>query len=172
MVGIKKKLSMAFHPQIDEQTECMNQELEQYLWFFVDHRQKNWPEWLALAEFAVNNKVYSTTKVSLFIANYGRELRMGGDIRRKGKVEKAAEFMEKLKRVQEEVKAALKKMQKEMKRYVDQNRKEMEEWKKEDRVMLSTKDLVFKERPVCKLVKKYVGPYEVEEVVLLNVVKL
>ena len=56
----------------------MNQELEQYLRFFVDHRQKDWLEWLALAEFAVNNKVHTTTKVSPFMANYGRELRMGG----------------------------------------------------------------------------------------------
>jgi len=38
--------------------------------------------------------------------------------------------------------------------------------------MLSTKDLVFKERPVCKLVERYVGPYEVEEVVSSNAVKL
>ena len=105
----------------------MNQELEQYLRFFVDHRQKNWPEWLALAEFAINNKVYSMTKVSLFIANYGRELRMGGDIRRKGKMEKVMEFVERIKKVQEEAGAVLKKMQKEMKRYVDQSRKETEE---------------------------------------------
>ena len=109
MLGIKTKLSTAFHPQMDGQTERMNQELEQYLWFFVDHRQKDWPEWLASAEFAINNKVHSTTKISLFMANYGRELRMGEDIRRKGKVEKATEFVEKLKRVQEEVGAALKK---------------------------------------------------------------
>jgi len=119
MLGIKTKLSMAFHPQTDRQTECMNQELEQYLQFFVDHRQKDWPEWLASAEFAVNNKVHSTTKVSPFMANYSRELRMGGDIRRKEKVKKATEFMEKLKRVQEEVGAALKRMQEEMKRYAD-----------------------------------------------------
>jgi len=33
-----------------------------------------------LAEFAVNNKIHSTTKVSLFMANYRREVRMGGDI--------------------------------------------------------------------------------------------
>jgi len=72
-----------------------------------------------LAEFVVNNKVYSTTKVSPFMANYGRELRMGEDIRRKGKVEKVTEFVEKLKRVQEEAGAALKRMQKEMKRYTD-----------------------------------------------------
>ena len=137
MLGIKTKLLMAFHPQTDRQTECMNQELEQYLWFFIDHRQKDWPEWLASAEFAVNNKVYSTIKVSPFMANYSRELRMGGDIRRKEKVEKMTEFVEKLKRVQEEAEAALKKTQEEMKRYADQNRKEMEEWKKRDRVMLS-----------------------------------
>ena len=99
MLGIKMKLSTAFHSQMDRQTECMNQELEQYLQFFVDHRQKDWPEWLAPAKFVINNKVHLTTKVSPFMANYGRELRMGGDIRRKGKVEKAMEFVEKLKRV-------------------------------------------------------------------------
>jgi len=142
----------------------MNQELEQYLQFFVDHRQKDWPEWF--------NKVHSTTKVFSFMVNYGRELRMGGNIRRKGKVEKATEFVKKLKRVQEEAGAVLKRMQEEMKRYADRNRKETEEWKKGDRIMLSTKDLVFKERPVCKLVERYVGSYEIEEVVLLNAVKL
>ena len=44
MLGIETKLLMVFHPQTDGQTEQMNQELEQYLKFFVDHRQKNWPE--------------------------------------------------------------------------------------------------------------------------------
>ena len=44
MLGIKTKLSTAFHPQTDGQTERMNQELEQYLWFFIKHRQKDWPE--------------------------------------------------------------------------------------------------------------------------------
>ena len=59
-----------------------------------------------------------------------------------------------------------------MKRYADQSEKETEEWKKGDRVMLSTKDLVFKERPVCKLVERYVELYKIEEVVLSNTVKL
>jgi len=106
------------------------------------------------------------------MANYGRELRIGGDIRRKEKVEKAMEFVEKLKRVQEEAGIALKKTQEEMKRYADRNRKEAEKWKKRDRIMLSTKDLVFKERPVHKLVEKYVGPYKIEEVISVNAVKL
>ena len=82
---------------------------------------------MASPEFAVSNKVYSTTKVSLFMANYRRELRIGGDIRKKGKVEKAIEFVERLKKVQEEAGAALRKVQEEMKRYADRKRKETEE---------------------------------------------
>ena len=78
ILGIETRLLTMSHPQTDRQTERMNQELEQYLRFFVDHRQKDWLEWLASAEFAVNNKVHTTTKVSPFMANYGRELRMGG----------------------------------------------------------------------------------------------
>ena len=106
------------------------------------------------------------------MANYGRELRMGADIRKKGKVEKAMEFVERIKKVQEEAAAALKKTQEDMKRQADKGRKETEKWKKGDRVMLSTKDLVFKERLVRKLVDQYVGPYIIEEVVSTNVVKL
>ena len=125
-----------------------------------------------MAESTVNNKIHSTTKVSLFMANYRREVRMGGDIQKRGKVEKAIEFVERMKRVQEEAGAALKKMQEEMKRYTDRNRRETEKWKKGDRVMLSTKDLVFKERPVWKLVERYMGLYEIKEVVSTNAVKL
>jgi len=109
MLDIEMKLSMVFHPQMDGQTEQMNQELEQYLRFFVDHRQKDWPEWLASAEFVVNNKVHMATKVSPFMANYGKELRMEEDIRKKGKVESATEFVERMKKVHEEAGAALKK---------------------------------------------------------------
>ena len=53
MLEIRTKLSTAFHPQTDEQTKRMNQELEQYLWFFIENRQKDWPEWLG------NGRVHS-----------------------------------------------------------------------------------------------------------------
>ena len=97
----------------------MNQELEQYLWLFVEHRQRDWPEWLASAEFVVNNKTHMATKVLPFMANYGRELRMGGDMRKKGKIESTTEFIERMKKVHEEAGAALKKTQEEIKRYTD-----------------------------------------------------
>jgi len=40
MLGIETKLSTAFHPQTDKQIEHTNQELEQYLYMFIDHRQE------------------------------------------------------------------------------------------------------------------------------------
>ena len=75
----------------------------------------------------VNNKVHFITKISLFIANYGRELRMGADIKRKEKVQKATEFAERIKKVQEEAETVLRKAQKEMKQQVDRRRKETKE---------------------------------------------
>ena len=120
----------------------------------------------------MNNKAHTATKVLLFMANYRRELRMGGDIRKKGKVESPMEFVERIKKVHEEAGAALQKTQEEIKRYVDRSRKKTEEWKRGDRVLLSTKNLVFKERSVKKLIERYMGPYVIEEVVSSNGVKL
>ena len=40
LLGIQTKLSTAYHPQMDGQTERINQELEQYLRVFIDHRQE------------------------------------------------------------------------------------------------------------------------------------
>ena len=104
------------------------------------------------AEFVVNNKIHTATKILPFIANYERELRMGGDIRKRGKVESVTEFVERMKKVYEEIGVALKKAQENIKRQADKERKETEDRKKGNRVMLSTKDLLFKERLVRKLV--------------------
>ena len=59
-----------------------------------------------------------------------------------------------------------------MKRQTDRGRKKAEEWKVRDRVILSTKDLVFKKRLEKKLVDWYIGLYIIEEVISTNVVKL
>ena len=86
------------------------------------------------------------------MANYGRELRVGVDLKRKEKIKKAIEFAERMRKVQKEAEAALMRIQKEMKRQVDRGRKKTKVWKVRDKVMLSMKDLVFKERLVKKLV--------------------
>jgi len=74
------------------QIEQINQELEQYLRFFIEYKQRDWLEWLAIVELVVNNKVYITTKMLPFMENYNRELRIGVNIRRKEKVKKVTEF--------------------------------------------------------------------------------
>jgi len=51
--------------------ERINQELEQYLRVFINHRQEQWPDWLGTAEFAYNNKIHAMTKILSFKANYG-----------------------------------------------------------------------------------------------------
>ena len=66
----------------------------------------------------------------------------------------------------------MRKTQVEIKQQADKRQREVEEWKKSDKVMLSIKNLVFKERPVKKLTERYVELYVVEEVVSKNIVKL
>ena len=75
----------------------------------------------------MNNKIHSATKVSPFIANYRRELRMGADIRKKRKIKKTTEFTEKIKKVQEEAGVVLRKAQEKMKWQADRRRKRTEE---------------------------------------------
>ena len=116
MLGIETKLSTAYHLEIDRQMERTNQELEQYLRMYVNYRQNNWAEWLAMAEFAFNNKIHTATKSSPFQINYRREPRMGFDIRKKGKNEKTEEFVREIKERHEEARVALVKSQEEMKR--------------------------------------------------------
>jgi len=174
MLGIETKLSMAYHPETDGQTERTNQELEQYLRMYVNHRQNNWAKWLATAEFAFNNKVYTATRSSPFQVNYGREPRMGFDIRKKGKNEKAEEFVREMKEKDEEARAALVKSQEEMKRQVDRSRKEAEEYRVGDKVLISTKDFSAElmKRATKKLTKKFIGPYVVKKIVSENAVEL
>ena len=116
MLGIETKLSTAYHLEIDRQMERTNQELEQYLRMYVNYRQNNWAEWLAMAEFAFNNKIHTATKSSPFQINYRREPRMSFDIRKKGKNEKTEEFVREIKERHEEARVALVKSQEEMKR--------------------------------------------------------
>jgi len=174
ILGIESKISTAFYPQTDSQMERVNQELEQYLRMFIDHRQEQWPDWLGMAEFAYNNKVHSSTKTLPFKTNYGQDPRMGFKVRKKGKYKGAEKFIVKIKKIQEEAKAALGKVQKEMKKYVDRKRAEVNEYRVEDLVMLSTKDLKYQmmERRTEKLMERFVGPYKIKKIISLNTVEL
>jgi len=174
MLEIKSKLSMAFYLQTDGQTERVNQELEQYLRMFIDHRQEQWPEWLRTAEFVYNNKTHSSTKTLPFKANYGQDPRIGFEGRKKRKYQAAEKFIKKIKEIQKKTKAVPGRVQEEMKKYMDRKRGEVNDYKVGDLVMLSTKDLKYQivGRRTEKLTKRFVDPYKIKKIVLLNVVEL
>jgi len=129
---------------------------------------------LETAEFTYNNKAHLSTKILLFKANYGQDLRMGFEVRKKRKYKGAEKFVVKMKEIQEEAKAALGKAQEEMKKYANRKRAEVDEYKVGDLVMLSTKDLKYQMtgRRTEKLTERFVGPYRIKKIISSDAVEL
>ncbi len=75
-LGIKKKLSTAFHPQTDNQIERQNSTIEVYLRAFINWGQDDWAKLLPMAEFAYNNAKNSSTVHTSFELNCGYNLRI------------------------------------------------------------------------------------------------
>ena len=75
-------MSTAYHPQTDGQTERVNQEIEQYLRIYIDHRQSDWAEWLSICEFSYNDKVHMATGHSPFYLTEGQHPWKGTEPRR------------------------------------------------------------------------------------------
>ena len=96
------------------------------------------------------------TKSLLFKVNYGWELRMNFEIRKKGNNTKVKEFVKDIKKTYKKAKAVLRKSQEKMKKYIDRNRKKVIEYKVRDRVLLSTKNLMWqmRNRETKKLIEK------------------
>ena len=70
-LGIKRRLSTAFHPQTDGQTERQNSTMEAYLRAFVNWEQNDWARLLPMAEFAYNNAKNASTGHTPFELNCG-----------------------------------------------------------------------------------------------------
>jgi len=106
--------------------------------------------------------VHTGTKVLPFEANSGQNPRMGFKLRKKKKYKSAAKFIERMKEVQGEARAALAKAQEDMRKYADRHRLEAVEYKVGDLVLLSTKDLKWQMigRRSEKLTERFVGPYK------------
>ena len=75
-LNVKQKLSTAFHPQTDGQTERVNSILEQYLRCYVNYQQSDWSDYLPIAQFAYNNSKHSSTDTTPFYAVFGYHPRL------------------------------------------------------------------------------------------------
>ena len=79
LLGIKTKLSTAFHPETNGQSKNTNQEAERHLKSYVNHFQDDWVRLLPMGEFSANANVSATTKVPSFLATRGYNSKMSFD---------------------------------------------------------------------------------------------
>ncbi len=102
-LGIKKKLSTAFHPQTDGQTERQNSTMEVYLRAFINWEQDDWARLLPMAEFAYNNAKNASTGHTLFELNCGYHPRISfeEDVDPRSRSRSANELAEKLRELME-----------------------------------------------------------------------
>lgn len=64
--GTQLRMSSAYHPQSDGQTEQVNQSVEAYLRCFIQACPSKWSQWLSLAEFCYNTDFHSALNKSPF----------------------------------------------------------------------------------------------------------
>jgi hypothetical protein len=168
-LGVERRLSTAFHPQTDGQTERVNAVMEQYLRNFVNYQQNDWVHWLPMAEFAANNHTSETTGHSPFYGNYGFHPRMTfgqhplqdpKDVREVN-AQQTAQRMEQL---FSELKAEMKRSQAIHSEQANKSRRTGTELNVGDHVWLDARN-ISTTRPSKKLDWKRIGPYEITEVI-------
>jgi len=162
LLGIRISSSTAWHPQTDRQTECVNQELDQFLRLFVNEQQDNWYDLLPIAEFQHNNYIHSATQQPPFLLNTGQIPCMGFEPRQDpSSLETVNEFTKRMESAIEEAKSAIYKAQEDMTRYYNRRRSPAPVFKPGDRVYLDASDIKTT-RPSPKLSHRRLGPFEIK----------
>lgn len=158
-LNIKSKLSTTFHPQTDGQTERVNQSIEQYLRCYINFSQDDWCRLLPHAEFAYNNTMSSTTKVSPFFANLGFHPRMEYCFPPNLNTPAVHDHLKTLQDLFPVLKNELKHAQDRMKHYADNHRQD-HSFKVSDSVWLLNRN-IRSLRPSVKLDHKRLGPFKI-----------
>src|ERR1700712_2354959 len=163
-LDIKRKMSTAFHPQTDGQTERVNQTLEHYLRQFCNYEQNDWYEMLPLAEYCYNNSVTTATQLSPFYANYGFHPRTNWPVEMESKDPASKSYAHWMTSVHELCASHLKITQERMSRYYDKTKSAPPQYSVGDLVMLNGKNIRTR-RAAKKLDNKLFGPFKVNKVV-------
>lgn len=162
-LGTKLKMSTAFHPQTDGQTERANRTLEEQLRNYVSYHQDNWDTLLPMLEFAHNNTVSSTTGYSPFFLNTGQHpvTPLTYEVKAQTQInDAAATLIEQLYDSLSNAHTAIDKAQLSQKKYADQHRRDFEQFQENDLVLLSTDHLRTPGR-APKLLPRRIGPFRI-----------
>jgi len=106
-LGIKQKLSTAFHPQTDGESERVNQEIEQYLRICENFQQDDWATLLPLIEFVHNAQLHRSTHRSPFEVWYGFHPTFKPPLQLQTRLQSVDEHVKYLEQIRKEVTAAL-----------------------------------------------------------------
>ena len=161
---IKRRLSTAFHPQTDGQTEILNRVLEGYLRAYTSLECMNWARLLPSAEYAYNNSRSSSTKITPFKALYGYDPELRIDLSTEdstdtGGVPAARDRIIRLSQLRETLRNQLLLSQERQAKYYNQ-RHLPKQFKRGNLVKLSTRNLRLRDK---KLQPRWVGPFRILE---------
>jgi hypothetical protein len=159
-------MSTTYHPQIDGQTERVNQCLEMYLRCAIHDSPKQWKKWLPLAELWYNSSYHTSLGCSPFKALYGYEpnLVLAPEVSR-DTTPTVAEVVQNRELQIQTLKTHLSAAQNKMKIQADKKRTFLE-FSVGDKVLLKLQPYVqtsVARRPYPKIAFKYYGPYEIVE---------
>ena len=165
-LSISPKLSTAHHPQMDGQTEVMNQEVQQYLCLFCAKEQEHWVDWLGLAQFGINNRQHLATKFSPFQLTRTYTPHMGVE-HHAAKAPAVEEFTDRLSRAYDN----LIKAHSRILTQTNWSHSDAPAYAIGDHVWLSTDNLHLPHTS-RKLSEQWLGPYFITKVVGTNAVEL
>jgi len=166
LAGVQLRMSSAYHPQTDGQTERVNQCMETYLRCFVHACPTKWSSWLSLAEFWYNTSSHSALGRSPFEVLYGHSPRHFGIVSASAcAASDLSDWLREREVMQNLVRQHLIRAQDRMKRQADKGRSERV-FQVGDRVYLKLQPYVqssLAPRANQKLSFKFFGPYSVVE---------
>lgn len=176
---IEARLSTAYHPETDGQTEIANSAMEQVLRAYTNYQQDDWVRWLPTAQFEANNTVSETTGISPMMACYGQNPRMGFEpptgINRMGlqamQARQANDMVEKMSELTEYIREEMLWAQALQQEYANRKRQPAPAYKIGDSVWLDARNIRTK-RQSKKLDWKNLGPYKISKVVSSHAYRL
>ena len=162
--GTKLRMSSAYHPQTDGQTERMNRTLEDVLRHFIGPFQSNWEELVPVVEFSINNSMSESTGTTAFLLNYGQHPDTPITVALRNIHPNVNRFIGQWSNLLQQAKTCIQAAQSRQKLWANKKRIDVK-YDIGDKVLLSVKHFRLPKGRTAKLSPRYVGPFKVIKVI-------